>query len=93
MTSGATAGTRQRTWIVLGAMLLLIALGAAYALPLLRHNAAEARCVAAVPAPDGSPGGNGEATLEWRLLPLPHWQCSYTTEAGEPGSVDMGWWG
>ncbi len=86
------AGTK-RAWIALGGTALVAAMVVTYALPLLRHNAAEANCVAAVPGPEGEQGGNGSTIVQWRLLPMPHWECSYSTEPGVTGKVDLGWWG
>lgn len=82
-----------RAWIALGGTAIVAAMVVTYALPLLRHNAAEANCVAAVPGPEGAQGGNGSTIVQWTLLPLPHWECSYITESGVAGKVDLGWWG
>jgi hypothetical protein len=85
----------RRTHVVVLLTALVVVIGAlvAYAAPLANHNAAEAACVAAVPLPDGSPGGNGSVVLEWKPLPLPHWDCRYRSESGESATINLGWWG
>ena len=78
--------------VLVGAALVVVLLVAA-ALPLVRHNAAEADCVASVPGVGGTPGGDGSASVTWQLLPVPHWECTYRTEGGVSGATDLGWWG
>jgi hypothetical protein len=79
--------------VIVAAALILVGLLFVYAVPLLRHNAAEANCVAAIPRANGTPGGNGSSTVSWELVPIPHWDCSYETDAGRKGNVGLDWWG
>jgi hypothetical protein len=75
----------RRIVVTLVAVVVVLA-GIVYlALPLLWHERAELACQTTIP-------GDGGYTVEWRPVPLAHWEC-VSTPAGEPSRTsDLGWW-
>ena len=77
--------SRRRLAILVSAIVVAVAIAIAFALPILRVGQAERLCELAIP------GGNGLYSTEWRPLPVPHWECRYST-GGDETVIDLGWW-
>jgi hypothetical protein len=83
--SGRLVTGTRRVVITVGALAIAIATPAYLGLPLVRTEAAGMGCQVTMP-------GNGAYTVEWKLLPVAHWEC-IATPSGEPTrTIDLGWW-
>ena len=75
-----------RVWLAICVTaLVVVVVGIAYAMPLMRWGVAEYSCGRQIP------GASGEYAVEWKVLPYPHWECRWSAGVKDQ-TVDLGWW-